>query len=217
MLKGTPAGTHKCRSCGERKPNAEFTASKDGRVCDTCIALRQPPAAIPLGNGMSAIPLSGKRAEGCYALIDSEDAGIAAGYHWGLSGKYVRAHIPGSGRTNATGRTIYLHTLITGWSRVDHEDGDPLNNTRKNLRKATSAQNMRNQAKRAGCSSQYKGVSSIYSGTWIASVTVNYQTRFWRLFKDEIEAARAYDAAAEELHGEFARTNVDLGLLPPLT
>jgi hypothetical protein len=219
MLKGIPAGTHKCRRCGERKPNAEFTTSKDMRICDACMALRKPPALVPLGNSTTAIPLGGPSGEGLYALIDDADAELAAGYHWCLNNGYARAHIPGSGsgRNGAAGHAIYLHTLLTGWARVDHEDGDPMNNTRKNLRKATQGQNMRNQAKRAGCSSPYKGITLIYSGTWLASVTVDYKVRFWQLFKDEVEAARAYDAAAEELHGEFARTNVDLGLLPPLT
>ena len=44
-------------------------------------------------------------------------------------------------------------------------------------------------------------------GKWISSIQINGKTRHLGRFDDEQEAARAYDVAAKELHGEFARLN----------
>lgn len=55
-------------------------------------------------------------------------------------------------------------------------------------------------------SSQYKGVYKKRS-RWAARIAVNGETTWLGTFKTEEEAARAYDAAAKRLHGEFARLN----------
>ena len=161
------------------------------------------------------IVLSGAKAEGRVALVDDEDAGLVAGYSWCWDGKYPIAHVPGSGRP---GKMIRLHTLITSWCGVDHEDLDRLNNTRKNLRKADQSLNMANGPKRRGGSSQFKGVYwHAKDSVWMARIQVLRRQRYLGSFTDEVAAARAYDAAAEEAFGSYARTNVDLGLLPPLS
>lgn len=100
-----------------------------------------------------------------------------------------------------------LHTFLTGWSRVDHRDGDGLNNTRDNLRPATSLQNNRNQKGRVA-SSQYKGVSwDARRGRWRVQIAVPQHHRHIGYFDDEQEAARAYDKVARACFGEFAALN----------
>jgi hypothetical protein len=59
-----------------------------------------------------------------------------------------------------------------------------------------------------GSASRYKGVYW-FRGTrkWVASIRRNKKTYHIGYFKNEIDAARAYDERAMELHGEFACLN----------
>lgn len=105
-----------------------------------------------------------------------------------------------------------MHRLIIGAEKgqlVDHRDLDGLNNQRSNLRVCGSAQNALNRVKQKGAfSSQFKGVSK-REGQDVWRAAINIAGRRIRLgnFKIEIEAARAYDKAAVEHHGEFANIN----------
>ena len=95
---------------------------------------------------------------------------------------------------------------------IDHSDGDGTNNKLSNLRLATSQQNSSNQRKcRKEATSKYKGVSKLKRGItkpWRAvishptgrSIHIGY-------YATEDEAAKAYDAKAAELNGQFARRN----------
>jgi hypothetical protein len=42
---------------------------------------------------------------------------------------------------------------------------------------------------------------------WQVQIKINHKSHYIGIFKDEEEAARAYDKAARELHGEFAALN----------
>lgn len=113
----------------------------------------------------------------------------------------------------------YLHREIMGaadsQTKVDHADGNTLNNQRSNLRDCSSLENNWNARRktRAG-TSRYKGVCfDKRTGRWTAEIRSGVRYRLGR-FLTEIDAALAYDVKARELHGEFARTNESLGLLP---
>ncbi len=96
---------------------------------------------------------------------------------------------------------------------VDHKDGNGLNNQRNNLRIATRGQNGSNRRPKGG-SSGYIGVSMlvIRSGKntyqyWRASIQKGGVKEYLGLFKNKVDAAKAYDKRAIELHGEFANPN----------
>ena len=91
---------------------------------------------------------------------------------------------------------------------LDHIDGNPLNNTRANLRIATPLQNAKNVNKRANTSSIYKGVSwSKVSQRWMVIIKSDRVKYYLGLFHDEHEAGHEYNKAAVVLHGEFAKLN----------
>lgn len=127
--------------------------------------------------------------------------------HAGKETFYVRSSVRIKGRRF----TIPLHRLISSAGRgqlVDHIDGDGLNNRRSNLRLVTAAENSRNRRKASGIiqSSRYKGV--LRSGRkWLAGITCDGQRFNLGSFTDEREAARAYDAKALAIFGDFARLN----------
>lgn len=98
---------------------------------------------------------------------------------------------------------------------VDHKDGDPLNNSRSNLRVCSSMQNCANRMKTRGIS-KYKGV--YYNKTtrdtkkWRAQMSlVGLEGTYIRLslgnYKTEKEAGLAYNSIAGEWYGEYARLN----------
>lgn len=90
---------------------------------------------------------------------------------------------------------------------VDHINGDPWDNRRCNLRVCTHAENLRNRRKhRTG--NPYKGVYWRAKASGYQAIITHDGDRFGLgLYRDAVEAARAYDQAALFLHGEFARLN----------
>lgn len=89
---------------------------------------------------------------------------------------------------------------------MDHADGNGLNNQRRNLRAATFAQNTANQYIVRG-TSRYKGVSRYRNGKWVAQISYKGKNRGLGYFKHEYNAAQAYNFAAYEFYGDFARMN----------
>lgn len=104
----------------------------------------------------------------------------------------------------------YLHQfLFPGVLRVDHRDGDGLNNQRYNLRPATNQQNLWGfQRKRPGATSKFRGVSwESRRLTWHARLKISGKSIHLGYFDDETDAACAYDTAAIKYFGEFASPN----------
>lgn len=149
---------------------------------------------------MGEIPLN----HGRIALVDDEDYAKVSQTRW----RYIK--IKGC-EYAATGDNTLMHRLILAAGpsdRIDHKDGNGLNNQRLNLRHCTHAQNMRNRRKMASAASRYKGVQRAHgSRGWTASIRLNGKRRHLGTFASESEAALAYDKAAQSLHGEYARTN----------
>lgn len=160
---------------------------------------------------MIEIPLSSRKYPGLVALVDDADAELVAGYNWYPVKRertfYVKAHIPGSGINS---KKVYLHRLIRPdiACMVDHEDGNGLNNQRGNLRPATPGQQNANFKLRKDSTSGYKGVNwSRQAGKWRVRIHVGGKEKHIGFFTDPLEAAHAYDRAAHEAFGEYARLN----------
>lgn len=146
-------------------------------------------------------------------LIDAEDRPGISRFKWSVSSdggdkKYVSTRIKG--------KKIYLHRLLLEAphdQKVDHRNGDPLDNRKANLRLATHQQNMFNCGKRSAykgkpTASTFKGVTWDKScGKYKAQIMKNGINHYLGHFMDERSAAIAYDHAALEMFGEFAQTN----------
>lgn len=91
---------------------------------------------------------------------------------------------------------------------VDHKNGNTLDNTRENIRVCTQKENSKNRRKvNKVCTSKYKGVHKAASGSWVAMIRVNYKRYYLGSFKNEVDAALAYNKAAVQHFGEFAQLN----------
>jgi len=109
---------------------------------------------------------------------------------------------------NDRGKFVYMHRMIMRPRKsyvVDHIDGNGLNNRRCNLRVCTRAQNQANARPRGGAS-QFIGVYR-HRDRWLARATRRGKCYHVGIFKDEVEAAKARDRKAYELHGEYAYLN----------
>ena len=121
-----------------------------------------------------------------------------------------------SSRKNGKQTTIQMHRLLLGLKpgdsrESDHKDGNGLNNRRNNLRIATRAQNQHNQRPQKG-TSRFKGVCwHRDAAKWQAQIQIERRKIHLGYFDSEIEATRAYDAAARNHFGEFARLNFRIG------
>ena len=103
-----------------------------------------------------------------------------------------------------------VYALTTGSDpadmEIDHIDGNGLNNDPSNLRLATRTNNCHNQKISKSNSSGAKGVYWCKKTMkWHSRIKTNKKNLNLGHFACLSEAAAAYEKAAKELHGEFAR------------
>ena len=119
-------------------------------------------------------------------------------------------------KANGRAKTVYLHRLlaetflgcIEGKS-IDHIDGNPSNNSLDNLRICTNRQNTWNSKPLKGKTSKYKGVSwDKGNNRWRAMIRMNGKNTHIGIFTDEVDAAKAYEDVAKEIHGEYFRSSI---------
>jgi hypothetical protein len=103
----------------------------------------------------------------------------------------------------------YLHRYIMNASpeeKVDHIDGNPLNNKRDNLRICTQQNNIHNSAlaknNTSGCTGVYK-----YKDRWLVKIMVNYKTIRLGCYDNFDDAVKVRKEAEEKYFGEFAPKN----------
>jgi len=162
---------------------------------------------------MKEIPLT----QGQVALIDDDMFDRISRFKWYAEkhpcGWYARATLP---FVNGKWPTVLMHQLIMGMpdSFVDHINHNGIDNRIENLRLATCRQNGMNRRKQKGTSSIYKGVCwhKKYE-KWESLIKLpNGQREHLGMFDKEHEnmAAFAYDLAAMEHYGEFAKLNLSI-------
>lgn len=161
-----------------------------------------------------SIPLT----RGFVAIVDDEDYDKVSRFKWHAKTSkrsvYAARAIPNPQARGPRQTLLYLHHVITGYPRVDHRDGDGLNNRRENLRAATMTQNNQNRRASRTAASRFKGVFTNSGFTnsgrglpWKAGIKVGARSIHLGYFGSEDDAARAYDAAAREHFGEWAAVN----------
>ena len=156
---------------------------------------------------MKEIPLS----RGMVALVDDDDFERVNRFKWhvtkGRNDFYAERNL----RVNEGKGRQLLHSFLLPHRKglhVDHINHNTLDNRRDNIRICTVSQNHMNRRKGTGTTSKYKGVYwHTAAGMWQVATKKNYKRIFIGYFKDEEDAARAYDAKATELFGEFALLN----------
>lgn len=150
-----------------------------------------------------------KSTRGRTAIADASDIDALARFNWSSTrlGHIIRRH-----RVFGREVTIFIHQQILSrrdGMEIDHINGDPTDNRRANLRHATKAQNQMNRSAVVS-GSGFKGVTRNHDN-WTATISRREGGRRIRkylgTFNSKEDAARAYDAAASILFGEFARTN----------
>ncbi len=160
------------------------------------------PAQAPAPDAIRRIPLT----RGKFALVDAADYEWLSKYRWSCrgGGNPYAARFEGN-------KVIWMHREIMQTPPgmvVDHIDGNGLNNLRFNMRNCTRQENVHNLSKAAHGSSIYKGVwKDRHRDKWYAKICHKGVRDHLGTFDDEVEAARAYDLAAVERHGPFARLN----------
>ena len=170
---------------------------------------------------MKTVPLCGKVAAGRVAFVDDGDYDLVMPYRWyviertrngRMHGPYAATSVWDAVRKHKS--VVLMHKLITGYPQTDHKDHDGLNNQRYNLRPATNPQNHANERKTLTVggkptSSRFKGVCwSKKNRKWQVRIRVGNGKRLnLGMFASEVDAARAYDDAAREHHGEYAYLN----------
>lgn len=117
-----------------------------------------------------------------------------------IDGKEYKAH-----------RLAFLYMTGSIPNYVDHIDGNGLNNSWNNLRMATMQENSFNSKKRCNNKTNYKGVTfkpNNKKNPYKSSITYNGKQKHLGYFLTQEEAAKAYNAAAIEYFGKFAKLNI---------
>lgn len=146
-----------------------------------------------------------KLTRGLVAIVDDEDFSRLNKMKW---------------CANKTGNAFYavrrdgkkmtlMHRIIANAiqsQKIDHANGNTLDNRRSNLRVCTQQQNARNSKQRKDNHCGYKGVGKSHN-KWKAGIRVNGKSIYLGTFENPRDAAIAYDTAARKHFGEFAKTN----------
>lgn len=155
------------------------------------------------------------------AIVDKADAEQVLRYFWvakkhGSEANpiwYAERRIGIAEAEFGTRRNVKLHQfLMPSDLDIDHRNGNGLDCRRCNLRVATESQNLGNSRLAANSKTGFKGVTfrpakGNRRSRWCARISEQGFRKQLGSFQDPISAAKAYNQAAVEKWGEFARLN----------
>lgn len=157
---------------------------------------------------MKSIPLTKNQ----FAIVDDQDYEYLIQWKWyatmGNAGYYAKRASRKSGKQF----DVLMARVILGVTDskifVDHKNQNTLDNRRENLRICSNAQNTCNRRSAKGSTSKYLGVSFFKKlRKWKAQTQKHGKRIYLGLFDKEEDAAKAYDTAAKQYHGEYANLN----------
>jgi len=148
--------------------------------------------------------------QGQVAIVDDEDFEYLSQWKWKAkltptsNGNYYACR---NVKVDGKWQTVYIHREVIHPPKnkqVDHINNITLDCRKENLRIATRSQNQMNRL--ANGKNGHKGIYK-KGNRFCAKVGKNKQAYYIGVFETAEEAARAYDAKAKELFGEFAKLN----------
>ncbi len=143
------------------------------------------------------------------AIVDVEDGHWLRDYKWSAAGTSLDAPFYAvSGRYRyETGKSPKLHRVVMNHAheQYDHVNYNGHDCRRSNLRPCTNAENARHARRHyPNSTSKYRGVRRV-GNKWQATIMVDGQKLYLRLFGFESDAAIAYNFHAAHYFGEFAK------------
>ncbi|MEE8382187.1 MAG: AP2 domain-containing protein [Thermodesulfobacteriota bacterium] len=152
-----------------------------------------------------------KLTQGKVVIVDDEDFELLNKWKWRFD--YKGYAIRSVNFSDGTKGSLYMHRLLLGIQKgdrrqSDHIDGNGLNNQKTNLRACSSSENLCNRGIPKNNTSGYKGVKW-HKGEqkWAAAIKKNGKYISLGYYNDKKEAAKIYNEAAIEHHGDFAFLN----------
>lgn len=155
-------------------------------------------------DNLKTIPLS----KGMEAIVDDDDFDRLSKWSWFYhkNGYAMRSY-----REDGKYKKERMHRVVIDCPvnmDVDHINGNKLDNRKSNLRIATRTQNNANKKMQRNNTSGYRGVNwSKQHNKWVAKIQFKRKCIHLGLFENKEDGALAYNKAALEYFGEFARLN----------
>jgi len=147
---------------------------------------------------------------GLKAIVDDDDYDWLNEMSW-----YAQCDTRGKmyAATSIMDSIEYMQVLVLdeeGDIKVDHINGDTLDNRKENLRATSTSENAMNRVKtKNNKSSKFKGVTKMKNGKWKAHIGIDDKDIHIGYFKSEEEAAKAYDEKATTMFGDKAKLNFE--------
>lgn len=151
---------------------------------------------------------------GWKAFIDADVYEWAKRYKWYAKFSRKRVYTVRNDRSGGNHRIVKLHTEIMppkSGVTIDHVNAETpfcvLDERRSNLRHATLSEQAWNQRVRQRGKDNFKGVIVTRSGKWAARIRQYGKLKYLGTFDSPKSAASAYDSAAKNQFGAFAKCN----------
>ena len=145
--------------------------------------------------------------QGKIALVDNDDYDRINAKKWFYRNGYAARN--GKKVNGVRSKSYSMQSILIECPKnsvIDHINHNKLDNRKSNLRICSERENLINRRISKNNKTGYKGVS-LFRKKYKAQISSNGKFHYLGVFCSEVEAARAYNEAAIELHGEFAVLN----------